>query len=712
MRSLFVFIFLLSVTAAFAQPVNDECLDAINISSTDNFCSGPMAFSNMEATADAVSAQAVAQCVNINFDNGIWFSFRPGAPAVLVEVNSGGATGSIGRPKAVLYSGSCTTGLTFEGCSPGNAATLEMTVSGLTVGQRYYLYIESDVAFEGSFQLCINEFVAPPSPESDCPTGVVLCDTKPFQVEAITTNGDDPNEMDGFPGACLDVELQSVWYKWTCKDPGTLNFTLTPNDYVPGLAADDLDFVVFELPNGINDCENKEIVKCMASGQSSGCDPATWLVCRGPTGLSDGSTDTEEFPGCNQCNGGDDDNFISSLVMEAGKSYALMVMNFSATGKGFEIDFSGTGTFQGPEPDFSEILGNFIECEKTVEYFDASLPGPDPIVAWEWNFGEGAIPQRETDIGPHETFYDSFGPKSVALTVESTRGCRVTTIVDIFVEPCCKDTSTLAVTFEKEDLICADMNTGNFELIGLRGSPEHQYSVNGGEFLPKINYKDLAPGDYFIEIVDTKGCMSDTTITITAPEPLVVDAGPALEIELGFQDTLDATITPAGTNVTYMWDPEEGLDCLGSDLVDCPDPIVVSPGTTTYTVTVTDDAGCTSTDEVTVRTIIIRPVYNPNVFTPDTNDDNNTFKLAFGRQVEIVQEFSIYDRWGSQIYQGSNIELDQDNQMISGWNGRFGTGTGSTGTREVGPGVYVWYAKVLFIDGVSQAFAGDVTIIK
>jgi len=612
-------------------------------------------------------------------------------------------------PKAVLYTGSCSTGLTFVSCTPGNAQNLELTVTGLTVGQRYYLLIESDPMFTGSFQLCINEFIPPPSPESDCPKGVVLCDKSSFQVESITTNGDDPNELDGFPGACLTEERQSVWYKWTCKDPGTLTFTLTPNDYRPGIESDDIDFVVYELPNGIDDCESKEIIRCMASGAGPCTDFGVWGICNGPTGLADSAGDTEETLGCNACNGGDDDNFVSPIVMEANKSYALVVMNFSATGKGFEIDFGGTGTFLGPEPDFSEILGNFVECDKTVEYFDASLPGPDPIVDWSWNFGEGAFPQNESGIGPHETQYLSFGPKSVALTVESSRGCRVTTILDIFVEPCCQDTSTLAVTFDKEDLICADMNTGNFQLIGLRGSPEHQFSVNGGEFLPKINYGDLAPGEYVIDVVDQKGCEATTIITIEAPDPLVVDAGPTLEIELGFQDTLDATITPAGTNVSYMWSPEEGLDCEFSDFVDCPDPIVVSPGTTTYTVTVTDDAGCTSTDEVTVRTIIVRPVYNPNVFTPDTNDDNNVFKLGFGRQVEIVQEFSIYDRWGSQIYQGSNIELDQNNRMISGWNGRFGTGTGTSGVREVNPGVYVWYAKVLFIDGVSQSFAGDVT---
>ncbi len=696
-----------------AQPSNDDCLDAINISSVDNFCSDLAAFSNAGATPDPTSNDAINQCVSLSFDNGVWFSFRPGEPAVLIEINSGGVLGTLAQPNAILYTGSCTTGLEFVTCAPGNPTNLEMIASNLTVGQRYYLFIATEPGFEGSFQLCINDFIAPPSPESDCPAAVILCDKSAFQVESITTNGDDPTELDDFNGECLNQELASVWYRWTCDEPGPLTFTLTPNDYRPGVIADDLDFAVFELPNGINDCANKQMVRCMASGETGGCNPDTWLICRGPTGLSSSAGDTEELPGCNQCSGGGDDNFISPLMMESGKSYALVVMNFSNTGKGFEIEFGQEGgTFLGPEPDFSEILGNFIECDKSVEYFDASEPGADPIVDWSWNFGEGANPQTRQGIGPHNTTYESFGPKSIALTVESDRGCRVTTILDIFVDPCCEDFAPLEITADKSDVICAGTNTGSFLLSADLGNPEYNFSIDGGEFLPKINYTDLAPGEYVVDVVDTKGCEGTTVIEITEPPPLEIDAGLPLEIELGFQDTLDATIMPAGANVTYMWSPEEGLDCPDSEFIDCPDPIVISPGTTTYTVTITDEAGCTSSDQVTVRTIIVRPFYAPTVITPDTRDVESVFKLGFGRQAERVVEFCIFDRWGNQIYLGKDIELDQNNEMVSGWDGRFGTAVGQTGSAQVNPGVYVWYADVLFIDGEIIPLAGDVTIIK
>ena len=92
---------------------------------------------------------------------------------------------------------------------------------------------------------------------------------------------------------------------------------------------------------------------CMASGETQGCDPAIWIPsCRGLTGLRASSNDTEEDPGCNACNGGDDDNFIAPLDMVAGRSYALLVNNFSRSGQGFSIEFGGQVHSKVPSPNF------------------------------------------------------------------------------------------------------------------------------------------------------------------------------------------------------------------------------------------------------------------------------------------------------------------------------------------------------------------------
>jgi len=89
---------------------------------------------------------------------------------------------------------------------------------------------------------------------------------------------------------------------------------------------------------------------------------------------------------------------------------------------------------------------------------------------------------------------------------------------------------------------------------------------------------------------------------------------------------------------------------------------------------------------------------------------DDVFTLGFGRQVKLVREFHIFDRWGNIIFSGENIDIDQNGQMVQGWDGRFGNE--STRTTFVNPGVYVWYAEVRFIDNASVVFAGDVTVLK
>lgn len=246
----------------------------------------------------------------------------------------------------------------------------------------------------------------------------------------------------------------------------------------------------------------------------------------------------------------------------------------------------------------------------------------------------------------------------------------------------------------------------------MSGFPEYSYRIDGGEYGEQNMFDNLTAGNYNVGVIDLKGCEAEEVVTLEQGDPIAIDAGPDIEIDLGFQDTLSTTLDPPGLDVTYSWGPTDGLDCIGSDTTDCADPIVIAPGNTTYTVTITDVNGCTATDQLTVRTNIVRPVYEPNVITPNTRDQNSIFVLGFGRQAMQVNEFRIYDRWGSEIYKDVNISLDENYTMTRGWDGRFGNGIGSSSSAQVNPGMFVWYADVEFIDGVVISMAGDVTVIK
>ena len=277
--------------------------------------------------------------------------------------------GTLEDPEVAIYSGNCGIGLTELECISDafNNNAVETFAGSLTVGNTYYIRVDARNENIGTFQLCLNNFNEVPSPSSDCNSGVILCDKSPFTVQNVFGEGTIPSEIVNSSNCTTQItEANSSWYKWTCEDPGTLTFSLTPNN-----PFDDLDFVVYELPNGVMDCNNKIALRSMGSGENVGSPLSEWVACTGNTGLNTSNSDTEECPGCQP----GDNNFLQAINMQTGKSYALVINNFSNSGQGFSLSFGGTGTFQGPNVNFTFTPENNVECDEMVTYVDSSFFG-------------------------------------------------------------------------------------------------------------------------------------------------------------------------------------------------------------------------------------------------------------------------------------------------------------------------------------------------
>lgn len=496
-------------SSLFAQPAYDDCNNALQLNDVTNWCSATAAFSNAGAN---LSTTPQPGCFP-DITHDVWFSFVAEATTLQVAVigntsGSQGPGGTLNNPQFAIYTGSCNGVLTEIACaSDGFGANIVESFAGpLTVGQTYFIRVDGREGKTGTFKLCVNNYNAVPDPDSDCPTGVVLCDKSSFTVESLVGTGTLNNEFD--QSICIQTEFASAWYRWTCKDPGTLAFTITPTN-----PSDDLDFAVFELPGGLDDCANKEKIRCEAAGENVGQPFPNWEICTGPTGLSLSETDFDEFPGCAP----GQNNFVAALDMVAGKSYALIINNFSNTGSGFSIEFSGTGTFLGPEADFNVTPQNVCRGSE-VTFVDASS-SVTGISGWQWNFGVGASPATANGAGPHNVTYSTAGPKSVTLTVTSEEGCIVTDIRQITVLP----------TPEAEAEIIADYcgpddATGGITLTPTGDAQPYLYNWQGtGTFTPDIVLTDLQFGSYSVTVQDSNGCQ--TPYTFVVPEGLSLSAG-------------------------------------------------------------------------------------------------------------------------------------------------------------------------------------------
>jgi len=674
---------------AIAQVLNDECLTATALGAVSDYCSGNSEFSNRNAT---LSSEAVPFCWFGGATHDVWYTFVPTAPSVYINLDGSFATNGLTNPSIVVYEGFCGN-LTEVACNSISTGTsvADLTLETVVIGQVYYLRIDGRDGREGEYRLCINSFIPIPSPESDCPDAVVLCDKSPFEVANLNSTGSIQNELIGpCVGPTQTGERASVWYVWTCKDSGTLTFTLTPNN--TSAPDEDLDFVVYQMPGGLNDCANRVGVRCMLSGETAGTNSSP---CFGPTGLRDGETDISESAGCDP----GDNNFVAPLDMIAGESYGLIINNFSQSGFGFSVEFGGTGTFLGPEAGFELTLPTaeqVFECDKTIIFNDVSSSNTDQIVEWVWNFGAGSNPSFANGEGPHTVIYDSFGDKIAALTITSDRGCTVTEILDFFVEPCCAEVSTLGLNGEATDVSCFGESNGFIEAAGIAGDPQYLYSLDGINFIPNSVFNGLDVGSYKVYVQDIKGCLDSIVVNIDEPLELTVNAGEDAEVELGDPHNLNAVTMNGVGIISYMWSPAEGLSCT-----DCPNPVFLG-GTTTYTVTVTDENGCTAVDEVTIRADLIKRVYPPNIFSPNNDGQNDRFTIFVGKGVDAIEDLTIYDRWGNEVFYKEDLEI---NNADDGWDGNFNK-------QPVNPGVFTWTSNIRFIGNTTCLFKGDVTLAK
>lgn len=509
----FIAVFFLAIHSLLtvAQPSNDECHNAIFLPISNNWCSAVNAYTNINATPSNFQA---APCFG-NTHGDVWFQFTAIGRDLNITIIGDQAPsvgGSLQRPQVALYSGTCSStggNLSLLQCNSaiGTNNIVDLYKGGLIIGQSYFLRVQGNLGNRGTFQICAQNYNAPAQPGSDCPTAAVLCDKSSFVVQSVVGAGNDPDEA---ANSCLgglggNSESNSTWFKWTCAQSGSLTFTLTPNN-----PSDDLDFVLYELPNGLNNCNGKTVLRCMAAGESLSNYPSP---CHGPTGLRFSSNDIMEPSGCNQ----GQDNWIAAATLVAGRSYALVVNNFSSTGNGFQMDFGGTATFEGPTANFSVVADQNGCAGESWTFTDQSSSSFGNITSWAWSFGTGANPTTATTQGPHQVTYQSPGQKSVSLSVETSEGCVVTYVTTIQVNACCQTVNALHYSSQTTDVLCRDSPNGTASISPTTShlTPySYQWSTGGNT----NTISNLVVGPYMVTISNGI-CQEVDTLRVEGPPP-------------------------------------------------------------------------------------------------------------------------------------------------------------------------------------------------
>ncbi len=172
------------------------------------------------------------------------------------------------------------------------------------------------------------------------------------------------------------------------------------------------------------------------------------------------------------------------------------------------------------------------------------------------------------------------------VTISDALGCTSTASASI-TQPIPVNAAISAQT----NVLCNGGNTGSATVTPGGGTPGYTYIWTNGQTFATAS--GLTAGTWTVTVTDNNGCTATATVTISQPTHVTASISAQTNVSCNGGSDGTATVTPGGGTppYSYLWnDPapaQTTANCTG-----------LTAGT--WTVTVTDNNGCTATTTVTI----------------------------------------------------------------------------------------------------------------
>ncbi|MGB0933018.1 MAG: gliding motility-associated C-terminal domain-containing protein [Lishizhenia sp.] len=250
---------------------------------------------------------------------------------------------------------------------------------------------------------------------------------------------------------------------------------------------------------------------------------------------------------------------------------------------------------------------------------DLTVVGGTPGYTYFWNNSE--ITQDITNL--YAGIYE--------VIVTDANGCTDTTQVTI------TDPDAIILTETHTDILCYGDSTASVDLSVANGTPAYSYDWSNGDITEDL--VDVPAGLYFIDVTDINGCGGFISLTILEPDTLMFISDTLITNVLCFGDATGAINieVDGGTgSYAYVWNTTD----LTQDINN------LTEGE--YSVTVTDDNGCTL-------------LYLDTIFEPTdlVLSDSMTPVLCFGESTGAV-DLTVTGGVPNYTYQWDNTDITED----------------------------------------------------
>lgn len=363
-------------------------------------------------------------------------------------------------------------------------------------------------------------------------------------------------------------------------------------------------------------------------------------------------------------------------------------------GSGCVIPVTGLDTIRIKGATAKFAVDNRVLCDSGMVRFLDSTTFNNPIISYEWNFGDGTTSNQSNVIH----YYNQPGIYPVSVNVLTQNNCVDTFRLSVPV----KVVQSPSIRIEGDTVICVGDGINHLGEFNRIDTSRVRWAWN----FPNGNTADIqmpqrqvykTAGDFVVRTIATNsdGCKDTATKNIKVHPLPTVQLPSSLTTRTGTSIQLPAVYS-SGV-VSYAWTPSESLNCAT-----CPQPVSSLKYNTTYRVNFVDSNGCKNTGEVQVVVFCNNDnVFVPNTFSPNGDGSNDVFYVR-GKGLNRVKSLRIFNRWGQVVFEKMNVGV---NDASAGWNGTY------NGAKPIAD-VYVYQLEIWCDNSTVVKFEGNIALIQ
>ena len=195
------------------------------------------------------------------------------------------------------------------------------------------------------------------------------------------------------------------------------------------------------------------------------------------------------------------------------------------------------------------------------------------------------IVNEVTKSGNDALTFENLPKGTYPVTIKDANDCELTGVSITITEP-----EALAISVELTQVKCKDGNNGAIDLTVTGGNGSYQYVWNNDATTQDLT--NLTAGEYNVTVKDAKNCSISGTYTIVEPDLLQITSITPTNITCpsGNDGKIEVAVTGGTTPYSYQLN---GGDAQSSAVFDA---LIAG----SYTVTVTDANGCSTTSSTTL----------------------------------------------------------------------------------------------------------------